>query len=162
MSNLSTKYTFLYPGLHLIPRTSPHASTVSRSRSRALLDSILLFLSELPRARLGAPRRRDGPRFVIKQSFCSEHNRPVTVSHRHRRRSTAVLLRFGSSWRKATRAPHFGFRIQSGNDCADATSGRKRRPRIALTVDAAAALSTGRNWRQETAAALSGIWDKAS
>jgi hypothetical protein len=47
-SNLSTKYTFLYPGLHLIPRTSLHASTVSRSRSRALLgDSILLFLSEL-------------------------------------------------------------------------------------------------------------------
>jgi hypothetical protein len=36
-SNLSTKYTFLYLGLHLIPRTSLHASTVFRSRSTALL-----------------------------------------------------------------------------------------------------------------------------
>jgi hypothetical protein len=46
-SNLSTKYTFLYPGLHLIPRTSLNASTVSRSRALLGGDSILLFLSEL-------------------------------------------------------------------------------------------------------------------
>src|SRR5580693_4959573 len=39
-SNLSTRYTFLYPGLHLIPRTSLHASTVFRSRSRALLSTV--------------------------------------------------------------------------------------------------------------------------
>jgi hypothetical protein len=32
--------TFLYPGLHFIPRTSQHASTVSRSRSRALLGTV--------------------------------------------------------------------------------------------------------------------------
>jgi hypothetical protein len=35
---------------------------------------------------------------------------------------------------------------------ADATSGWKRRPRFALTVCAAAPLSTGRNWRQGTTA----------
>jgi hypothetical protein len=29
-SNLSTKYTFLYPGRHLIPRTSLHASPLLR------------------------------------------------------------------------------------------------------------------------------------
>jgi hypothetical protein len=33
-----------------------------RGHCWALFDSILLFLSELPRARLGAPPRRDGPR----------------------------------------------------------------------------------------------------
>jgi hypothetical protein len=38
-SNLSTKYTFLFPGLDLIPRTSLHASTVFRSRSRAPLST---------------------------------------------------------------------------------------------------------------------------
>jgi hypothetical protein len=30
----------LYPGLHLIPGTSLHASTVSRCRSRALLGTV--------------------------------------------------------------------------------------------------------------------------
>jgi hypothetical protein len=49
-SNLSTKYTFLYPGLHLIPELAcmpQRYRDPDRGHRWALLHSILLFLSEL-------------------------------------------------------------------------------------------------------------------